>query len=261
MSKCRVKSILRFCLVIMPGDVTDMGAEPAWGMAAEAFRHKKPVLATPGNHDYHFRHVLTQEPFSNSSFTDYQVWSRLARTFDAHGGMKRLPLVKRLDPPGLLVVILDSNGRPTSTPITNALGFVGKGQLDEAAKSLSQARRPGDVIFLLLHHHIISPPIGPWDLSTAFLRCLDASAVLDFALENQVNAIIHGHEHMPYIYQVPRQPDPLLIISCGSIHHLACGPFAKTVSEPSAYKLSLVSGSIASVMLLKRGQYNNARQS
>jgi GNAT superfamily N-acetyltransferase len=147
------------------------------------------------------------------------------------------------------VVVLDSNLRSSNTPITNAIGFVGEDQLVTAQVELNKIQSTTDVLLVLLHHHILLPSFS---VENALLRCLDSDKVLSFAVKNKAAAVIHGHKHMPYVCQYcdSISGHRMLIVSCGSAHHDATGPFAGTIGGPSCYRLTFRGQLLAKVELI-----------
>jgi predicted phosphodiesterase len=264
--------------VLLAGDITDMGSPLAWERAIEiASCTESDVLVTPGNHDYHFRRLLArrllarslrargpEDPMSfsrlnrlvagdednSTSFSQSDVVKEVRLVSHTQAGQGDFPFCHRMDRIGGVVLVLDSNRLEVSTPLTNALGMVGDKQLAEAKRLVAQTRKQGDLLIVLLHHHVVAPQ---FTIGYAFLRCIDDTRVLEFAETNKADAIVHGHKHMPYVFLHP-QPGGrnLFIISCGSAHHDAIGPFSKNVNGPSCYQLELAAGKIQAVRLIRR---------
>lgn len=143
-------------------------------------------------------------------------------------------------------LLLDSNQRPSHSPASQAIGFVGAEQLARA-QSLIDARAKSRPLYLVLHHHLIPP--GPAVREQAFLTCLDAPQVLAFAENNQVEAVFHGHLHMPYIANhryVDRdgRRRHMRVVSCGSALYAAEGMFAEKIAQASAVAVQFRHGKI-----------------
>jgi len=233
-------------LIIVAGDITDVGDPHAWNAASKLFsqwRHK--VFSVLGNHDIHFYRSFVPSYLAPMSVDQKQLRKNLllieGRSFE------RFPRIERLPDLSLVLVGLDSNRRPPSTPLTNAIGEVGSEQLRVARDDVEEVRKPGDLIIVVVHHQIISPKFS---LDGLYLRCLDAAEVLAFASEIGAGAIIHGHKHMPYLARSHDGLSPL-IISCGSTHHLPDGPFADEARQPSAYEISISDGCIHTVSIIR----------
>ncbi len=232
---------------ILLGDLTDTGSSDDWEQVRQSMlATRTPIIAVPGNHDVHFRGIATNTFGGPQSFDEEEVnaWVQSVSTVDAKGC-----LAVRLTS-GVCVVTLDSNRRESQTAITNALGFVGPAQLGKARLHLEEVRKDGDIVLVALHHHVARPALG---IANAFLRCLDADAVLQFAVDVKVDAIVHGHKHMPYVAQYcdKATAHSMLLISCGSAHHAPSGLFRKDVATASAYILGIRHGAIASVELYR----------
>jgi predicted phosphodiesterase len=142
----------------------------------------------------------------------------------------------------LTVLVLNSNRRPSSWPMSNAFGFVGDDQLERAQILLDDNRTAGCALLVVLHHHVLPPP----GLGGALLQCFDAPEVWSFARKNRAAAIIHGHTHMPYVVQV--EPEQPTIVSCGSVAYPAGGPCASQIVSPSCFGLQIRDGTLRAVV-------------
>ena len=242
----RLNSINRVCrpdVIIMLGDMTDTGHPEAWQTLATTSQSlNTPIIAIPGNHDYHFR---SYNDFSSlpMSYLSREVLKNIAPLCGRDYIVRSYPHVVRIASRNILVVMLDSNLRENSTPITNALGYVSSVQLSSADKELRSLRRRDDIVILILHHHIILPDGGPlyW-----YLQCIDARSILDFAEKNKVSLIAHGHLHMPMVieYRLRSGAGHIPILSCGSLHHPASGPLAAEISGPSCFRVDVTSSGL-----------------
>jgi predicted phosphodiesterase len=237
--------------LVLVGDITDTGHWSAWVRVACALRdYKAEIHAIPGNHDVHFAGHNTFLPLSPSY---PKVW--IEKSIDLVTRKRNRRRVVRIGEADVLLVLLDSNGRANSGPITNAIGLVGTMQLNRARKALKAIRRPQDKVVMVVHHHVLLPPGGPekW-----FLRCLDAKAVLEFAEESDISVIVTGHLHDPFVTQYG--PRGMMVISCGSLHHpsdLPLSPKAKgsenaekETQGASAYLLRLGPDSISAELIV-----------
>ncbi|MEJ0092223.1 MAG: metallophosphoesterase [Methylocella sp.] len=235
--------------VVLVGDVTDTGDPAAWERVGSVTKRLcVPVFAIPGNHDVHFANY--NAPSRGPSYSEKEVMSNLGRIAMPENVGNGFPSVVRIDQ--ILLVLLNSNGRESSGPATNALGYVGPDQLRKAENLLKAARKPGDVAVVVLHHHLLLPSGGP---AIWYLRCLDAGDVLAFARRNNVAATVNGHLHMPFVarYLNDVDGDPKggpLVISCGSLHHPAEGPLAKDIQLPSAYLMEIDQAGAISISLV-----------
>jgi len=91
-------------------------------------------------------------------------------------------------------------------------GFVGKAQLDDAAKQMGwippaqHLARPFRIV--VLHHHLLpvtyrEEPYGGYPYSVA----LDAEAVMQWVVEHRVDLVLHGHMHKEFCARVSRPID------------------------------------------------------
>lgn len=238
--------------IVLAGDITDTGSPSSWSRVGFVLQqHQKStsatnVFAVPGNHDVHFAGHNTFLPrFDSYSPSEINKWMQYIDRYS------RRRLVTRLNETNVILVLLDSNGRGNTNPITNAIGSVGDKQLARAESQLRKLRQESDVIVVVVHHHVLLPQGGPgrW-----FLRCLDANAVLAFAEKNDVSVIVTGHLHDPFVTSYGTRR--ILVISCGSLHHPSRLPdlsqdgtgSSKAVSA-SAYILSIGPNTISAKLI------------
>jgi 3',5'-cyclic AMP phosphodiesterase CpdA len=248
--------------IIVAGDVTDTGAPSAWHKAAELFaRLGRPVFVAPGNHDYHFAALNRQAPTRGEvllgmfsvddgtlgSSAPVEAVSKILDGISPGGrrvgrGKKRqaFPVLHENLASGLAVLILDSNGWETTSPVSNAVGQVGAAQL-AAARKLLKRRDRKLTLLVVLHHHVLPAR------NLLFLACVDAHEVISLGLEHGAAAIIHGHKHMPYVREYRDGDRAISIVSCGSALYDAKGPCADAVGGPSCLGLHLEGGRVREV--------------
>src|SRR5215210_3840719 len=90
-------------------------------------------------------------------------------------------------------------------------GFVGEDQMRDAARQLgweSHRTGPRAVRIVVIHHHLLpvsysEAPFLGWQYSLT----LDAEALMRWLLENDVDLVLHGHQHQPFYTQVVRPID------------------------------------------------------
>ena len=234
-------------VVVVAGDITDVGDPKAWGKAASLFNpYQDHLFAVPGNHDVHFVRMVHPGMFGrmseNSDETAKNLSSFLGRSIS-------YPCLSRYGDLGIVLLGLDSNTRPPSTPFTNAVGSVGKEQMLIARSLLQSAAKPGDVVIVVMHHHLLAPKFS---FENSYLTCEDSVEILDFLFENKVSIVVHGHKHMPYVARLCRQDHELTIVSVGSTHYSAEGPCKKEAREPSVYEVKIYDGTVKSVEFIKQ---------
>ena len=254
---------------VLAGDLTDTGSSDAWRRLTARFEpwreQRIELMAVAGNHDVHYRRLevaaerlgipgvggyfkaLVQHPSAAGvcSHPADRTARRLARLTGEQ--LETLaPRLRRSEALGADFLLLDSNQRPSQSPASQAIGFVGSAQLDAAQRLLEQRRDPRP-LYLVLHHHLLPP--GPAVRDQPFLTCLDAPEVLRFAERNGVEAVFHGHLHMPYIANhvytdAAGRPRRMRVISCGSALYAAEGMFASEVGEASVVAVQMRAGRI-----------------
>ncbi|MFZ4877552.1 metallophosphoesterase family protein [Janthinobacterium sp. Mn2066] len=247
---CSLLEHVRPDLLIIAGDITDTGEPGAWESAHDLLSpigHEK-IFAVPGNHDVHFKRNFFLQHFGSLSVPMEGILKQIS-TLQGNT-VSHFPQLRRYAGLSLVVIGFNSNSRPPGTPLTNAIGLVGQTQIQSAREKLAAIRQAGDIVLIVLHHHILSPAFSPQGM---YLRCLDANAMYEFACQAGAAAIIHGHKHMPYTACSPEQEAPL-IISCGSTHHLPEGPYASLALEPSAYVITTSKETLQSVHLLRESE-------
>ncbi|WP_128931051.1 metallophosphoesterase family protein [Bradyrhizobium zhanjiangense] len=233
-------------IILCCGDATDTGAAEAWLRLESAVKKIDcPFLCVPGNHDYHFKKMrreargvlpylaelfLLKNLFGSSSYPPEEVLNHLNRL--TASPIKGFPAFMSGADWGVDILVLDSNRRPSNSPITNALGLVGTAQLSAARKLLAQNRRSSQPLLVLVHHHI-DPPATIGRAARVFLRCLDADSVLKLAQDNMPAIILHGHLHMPYVCS-----GAVSVVSCGSALFDPEGPLKTQLRDgPCAFVL------------------------
>lgn len=195
--------------VVLLGDLTDTGANSEWDAARAILGAiNVPILGIPGNHDLHFESLQNQYPRMEGRIGDHR--ERVLSQYRAISNdviTTDYPVLIPLENIPVDILLLDSNIRPSSSPLTNAIGFVGPQQLD-AANKRCEGRDAARHLVVSLHHHIIPP----FSISAPLLVCLDFFRVVELAERHQAALVAHGHTHMPYVYR----SETLTILSCGS---------------------------------------------
>lgn len=280
---------------VLAGDLTDTGSSAAWRRLNRRFAPWREsgieLMAVAGNHDVHYRRLevaaermgipgmggyfkaLVNHPSSSGvcSHPADRTARRIARlcgteshrrknvvdASSASSAAEELgPRLRRSERLGADFLLLDSNQRPSHSPASQAIGFVGAEQLARA-QELLDARIGARPLYLVLHHHLIPPAAAVRE--QAFLTCLDAPQVLAFAERNQVEAVFHGHLHMPYIANhvyaaSDGRPRRMRVVSCGSALYAAEGMFAAEVGQASAVAVQFRGGRIARIGFVPAGR-------
>lgn len=182
-------------LILLTGDVVDSPSLDRFRRAADALRDlKSPVRICAGNHDLHPTGVHWR-------ISSRSVMQRLGEMQREFGPLiaANLPETVQVGPLKVGIAALDS-ARDVG-PGGLATGFVSEAQLQNLQSGVTQHvdRARWDLFFLLVHHHVLSiaatetPSAAQSVNTTAFVN---ASQVLERAIDLGVDVIFHGHEHV-----------------------------------------------------------------
>ena len=176
-----------------------------------ATKSGREPLAVLGNHDVNSRGLAFRD--SKQELANYV------------GGYPRL---KRVDEAGVIFILFNSN-----IDGIFAQGKIGRPQMEAAAALLAKVKNVEDyTLVAVLHHHVAPVPesvaplpawwkrLAPWWLSKFLLaifaeqsmRLTDATAFVAFLKAQNVDLILHGHKHLPFITEHEGIP----VIACGS---------------------------------------------
>jgi 3',5'-cyclic AMP phosphodiesterase CpdA len=123
--------------------------------------------------------------------------------------------------PGLHLVRLDSTA-PHNRRWLDAHGRLGDDDVDEVAAAVGQAR-PGDLVAVLLHHHVHPlPGDDVWERLAGLVGLpwtaeLQAGPVLLERVRGRCDLVLHGHRHVPAELVLDGQAArPLRVVNAGS---------------------------------------------
>ena len=222
-------------VVIVSGDLTTRGDSQGLVSArlflenlAEALGlPKNAIVIAPGNHD-----ILVDDPNQTRTFENEQLFRDMVHLF--YGvpiELERVHCIRGGDGILYLVGVVNSS-RPRSRD-TIDYGFVGRDRSEPVLRTLGDLQRAhsqeSQWRCLVLHHHVLPAPLfeSPEDDRPVSLT-LDAGELVSLAQRFDVDAILHGHQHLPFIGQVgrlaecgfdqsePRICPPLLVLGAGS---------------------------------------------
>lgn len=164
--------------IIVTGDLTDEGILPQFELARKDLARFEchNLIIMPGNHDY--RH------------TGYLLY-------------KKFFPGKQINVIDDVVVITLSTARPDRDE-----GEVGYRQLSWMQKTIKEFEGQNKKIIVAMHHHLIAIP----DTGTDKILILDAGDTLRVCLESQVDLVLCGHKHRPWIWNL----GPLKIAYAGT---------------------------------------------
>jgi len=154
--------------IIVTGDITDEGILPQFELARTELQRFdcKNLVVIPGNHDY--RH------------TGYLLFKKFFPTTQIHN----------MDD---VVVITLSTARPDRDE-----GEVGYRQLSWMQKTIEKFEEQQKKIIIAMHHHLIGIP----DTGTDKIIILDAGDTLRVCLESNVDLVLCGHKHRPWMWNL-----------------------------------------------------------
>ncbi|GHG49761.1 hypothetical protein GCM10012320_17700 [Sinomonas cellulolyticus] len=188
--------------VVVSGDLTTRGDDGGMRSARLfierlAERLKVPracVIIAPGNHD-----ILIDDPDRHLDFSNEQCYRDMVRLFyDRHTGLERVHVI-RGDSQRLVFGVLNS-----SRPRTRAnmdYGYVGRDRSEPVMREMSEKTRANDCPgFLVLHHHVQPAPVLEFlEDDRPVSLTLDSGEIISFAQKYGVRAILHGHQHLPFV--------------------------------------------------------------
>lgn len=203
-------------MLVISGDLVERPGDREWLSAIyeKLTEYPVPYMVVPGNHD-----ILKPggaSPFEEQFGAYPQGETISGTTFVGLDSMQGIPVSERTD--------LEKE-EAAKNHGAYSRGRVGQQQLMLGRGQFAGVESHGRV--LVVHHHLTKPPVegmelpddaSPPDAPHGLMAPLeDAEGVLDFASENDVNVIFHGHKHRfwpPYI----RRENILIVNSGSSVH-------------------------------------------
>lgn len=160
------------------------------------------VVIAPGNHD-----ILINEPELTRDFSNEQPFRDLTALFYGHTvPNERIHDIRDAKGRHFILGVLNSS-RPRHLK-TMDYGYVGVDRSEPVFESLGKLReRPRDPAWaaVVLHHHILSGAmVEEPERERPVSMTLDAGELVALAHKHGVNAMLHGHQHMPFVGQVQR---------------------------------------------------------
>lgn len=161
------------------------------------------LLVVPGNHD-----VLWGRGDCDASHAEYEAFA--SRLYKKPVGDLVCPSIRIGD-----VYLLGLDSTRVEQPDHGGIGFIGKDQLHKAHRKVIEEGQDARVRILVVHHHLL--PVAwseklPSDYPTSIT--LDAAALLAWAQDNGFTAILHGHQHQPYLttfHYADRKGGPFIV--------------------------------------------------
>jgi len=205
--------------VVITGDLTHrgrMGELAVFWRIFSPFRDRERLTIIPGNHD--------------------------CLGDDVSDAIQDGPRVTVARAPGLHLVRFNSTGRHNRNWLTGQGAMTGEDV--HAIERAASTARPGDVVAVLLHHHVLPLPadhaaerLSEW-FGWPYAEELQRGTALLAALRGRCDLILHGHRHTPRqstFFQ--EEARPLSIFNAGSSTELGrvrvfCHDEGSLMSEP-----------------------------
>lgn len=228
------------CLVVS-GDLTTKGdyqgliqgrqfvekLRDAFGLPTNA------VVIAPGNHD-----ILISETELTRDFSNEQPFRDLTALFYGRAvPNERIHDIRDAKGRHFILGVLNSS-RPRHLK-TMDYGYVGIDRSEPVFESLGKLRlRPRDPVWaaVVLHHHILSAAmVEEPERERPVSMTLDAGELVALAHKHGVNAMLHGHQHMPFVGQVQRlaefSSDGATPLKCAPVRVLGAGSAGARVDD------------------------------
>lgn len=195
------------------------------------------VHLVPGNHDIAWNPGV-EAATSHVAEASHEFFDAFLKQFFGKANSPVMSIASRNGRRRLQILGLDSNA--VEGPKAAGIGYVSLENLDRVSKMAEDGKHNEEetVRWVAVHHHLI--PVTSTSLDDALAKrasvMANAAGVLDWALRMNVECILHGHEHQPYIATMRPWPAPnsgsapvVTTVGAGSFgvgaSHL--GPFAR----------------------------------
>lgn len=219
--------------IVISGDLTTRG-NPQGLVSARLFIEKLGkrldvprdcIIIAPGNHD-----ILVEDPNALLDFANEQSFRDFVELFYKRPtGLERVHVIRT--PLVSYAFGVVNSSRPRSRAMMD-YGYVGRDRSEPVMKEMRRIKAEGDTTnFLVLHHHLQPSPLleSPED-GRPVSMALDAGEIISFAQTYSVRAIMHGHQHLPFVGSAsrvaevgedgptakPNARQPVLILGAGS---------------------------------------------
>lgn len=201
---------VRPACVVVSGDLTTRGEADGF-LSARMFIetltnlldvHRNAVVVIPGNHD-----ILIDDPTVTRDFRNEQAFRDLLQIFyGVPTELERVHDIRDTDGRHYIIGALNSS-RPRHKK-TMDYGYVG---IDRSAPVFKTVRICADLArsatwtAIALHHHVLpGSHVEEPDHERPVSMTLDAGEIVSLAHSERVDAVLHGHQHIPFIGQVAR---------------------------------------------------------
>ena len=226
--------------LLINGDLTESGLPQEFRQARKCLEQivaalgvdGNSLLVIGGNHDVTW--VENEKGEWTAERIEFSEFLKDLRKNDLALDSECILITSRCRTRGLQIVGLDSNA--VEGPEAAGIGFVSHNSLTQAAKQQEKLAAKNDFEFdkwIMVHHHVL--PVTSALASEAAKRKVsvlaNAPSVLHHARQWGVSAILHGHQHQPFISFLRSWPTsdkristPIAVIGAGSA---AVGPLER----------------------------------
>ncbi|MCU1579098.1 MAG: putative phosphohydrolase [Rhodoglobus sp.] len=194
-------------VVVVSGDLTTRGGQAGLDAALEflerlALRLQLPrdnIIVVPGNHD-----ILVDDLDDRKDFDNEGPFRTFVEDFYGEPvALERIHLVTLSDGRKFAFGLVNSS-RPRTSRLMD-YGYVGRDRAAPIMDLLARLADQGCITFFVLHHHLQSAqgfeePIINRPVSIT----LDAGELVSSAARSNVTAILHGHQHLPFVGSATR---------------------------------------------------------
>lgn len=222
--------------VIVSGDLTTQGNNDGLvearlflqRLAVELELPHERIVIAPGNHD-----ILLDDPLVTRDFSNEEHFrTQLHQFYGEKSDLERVHQFSGADGVEYIVATLNSC-RPRDLE-TMDYGYVGR---DRSEPLLKRAAKMRDAVsgetflVLVLHHHILpGQQIATYEKGRPVSLAIDAGELVGMAADLRFDAIMHGHEHVPFVGKTSRiaefggynrrqigEDHSVLVLSAGSV--------------------------------------------
>ncbi|MDP5184702.1 metallophosphoesterase [Blastococcus sp. BMG 814] len=205
--------------VVVSGDLTTRGEAEGLTNARTFLERladdldvpRDAVVIAPGNHD-----ILVEDPKLTRDFSNEQPFRDFVHLFyGRQTDLERVHYIRGGDGYTYLIGSVNSS-RPRNRK-TMDYGYVGADRSEPVLRTISQLMHSlptGSKVWsgLVLHHHVLPAPLfeSPEEDRPVSLT-LDAGELVSLSQAHGLDAILHGHQHLPFLGHVGR------VAECGPV--------------------------------------------
>ena len=211
-------------IVVVSGDLTSTARKEEFGMAGDFLRgirkrfelQAEDFIIVPGNHD-----VSWGKKGDEASHAEYITFAS-----EFYNEPVQRVAIRSVRIGDVYLVGLDSTTLETED--NRGIGLIGNDQIEKAARRLDEEARDARAKFLVIHHHLLPVAwVEPVPVDGPSSRMLDSKAIIQWVQERQFAAILHGHQHQPFVATVhlaDRDGGPVLVMGAPSAGSISLPP-------------------------------------